>query len=628
MKRFCWFFLFISLTANAVPFTAVTSGNWNDGATWGNASPGSVGVDFPGAGNTAQIPGGLSITIPAAYTANVSSLTLNSNKSCNDVTLSLAAASSRLNVGSQLHMLEWDGSACLGLPVVHYGIINLIAGSILTVGDKFDATSRGSNGVGSYMQQVIIGSATMTVGGDITLASVTGDNTWSTFDMNYSNSVLNVGAGITVTASNWIPGDGTINYYGAAPQTIESSITYFNLGVTSASLKTLNGNTLVTGALDMTGGKINLNTYTMTLHDGSDYSTINYTSGWMYNGTLTRYMASGYAIGDPLGLFPLGSSTTDYRPFWISYNPPFEPIAILSVSHTAVYPATYNVASHTDGAFGTLQGVSQSTWNVTATNLAGTMDIRYGGQGFGTNVLTDLDASLAASVVGTYAAATGSATVPYVNRTGLSNANLNNSFRIGTKNITQSPLPVELISFNAEVNPNKKIDITWQTATEINNDYFTIERTKDGISFEMVDTLNAVGNSSALQNYYTIDESPSMGISYYRLKQTDINGQYSYSAMVAVNLEAIDIVNIYPNPSAGTELTVLIGAPGEGEILINTYNVLGENIISKKQIINKGMNSIRLDINGFSNGVYTFQVTDMQGHSFHTQKQFLVTLPQ
>jgi hypothetical protein len=95
-------------------------------------------------------------------------------------------------------------------------------------------------------------------------------------------------------------------------------------------------------------------------------------------------------------------------------------------------------------------------------------------------------------------------------------------------------LPISLLSF--EVKELKgKIQINWSTATEINNDYFTLERSIDGSNWEILAYVDGAGNSNQRLNYEYIDDYPYHGISYYRLKQTDFDGKFEYFAPVAVN---------------------------------------------------------------------------------------------
>ncbi|MCX6274393.1 MAG: FG-GAP-like repeat-containing protein, partial [Bacteroidetes bacterium] len=96
-------------------------------------------------------------------------------------------------------------------------------------------------------------------------------------------------------------------------------------------------------------------------------------------------------------------------------------------------------------------------------------------------------------------------------------------------------LPVELISFSGEP-LGKEVLISWSTASEINNEYFTIERSRNGIDFQIVGEVNGAGNSTQTLKYEYLDHQPYPGINYYRLKQTDVDGAFKYSELIVVKL--------------------------------------------------------------------------------------------
>lgn len=95
-------------------------------------------------------------------------------------------------------------------------------------------------------------------------------------------------------------------------------------------------------------------------------------------------------------------------------------------------------------------------------------------------------------------------------------------------------LPIELINFEAEL-LHDHVAVTWQTASELDNDYFWVERSADGINWHLVEEVNGADNSSVLINYGIDDRSPLLGISYYRLKQVDNNGDFSVSAVRVIS---------------------------------------------------------------------------------------------
>jgi hypothetical protein len=157
-------------------------------------------------------------------------------------------------------------------------------------------------------------------------------------------------------------------------------------------------------------------------------------------------------------------------------------------------------------------------------------------------------------------------------------------------------LPIELVLFGGE-KCGEEVCLEWKTATEINNEYFNIQRSTDGIAFENIGRVEGAGNSSTSVSYNYTDVSPYQGISYYRLKQNDFNGLFSYSDMVAVEFRRDEFrFDLYPNPNNGTDLNLVINASEEEEVLVVIKDITGKESYSKIIIIeNKGDNIIALD---------------------------------
>lgn len=122
-------------------------------------------------------------------------------------------------------------------------------------------------------------------------------------------------------------------------------------------------------------------------------------------------------------------------------------------------------------------------------------------------------------------------------------------FTFGSTSSSANPLPVELLYFNAEL-VNDVVMLNWATLSEINNEFFTIERSADAKKFEPLIIVPGAGNSGRKLEYSSTDKSPLDGISYYRLKQTDFNGKYSYSAIRVISTEnKPNELLLFPNPS-------------------------------------------------------------------------------
>ena len=120
-------------------------------------------------------------------------------------------------------------------------------------------------------------------------------------------------------------------------------------------------------------------------------------------------------------------------------------------------------------------------------------------------------------------------------------------FTIGSVDQTTSPLPIELLSFEVKALEDV-VEIMWATASEENNDFFTIERSADAQEFVPVFTVPGAGNSDVVLNYRILDENPLFGRSFYRLKQTDFDGSFSYSEIESVWVYPQQTITTYPNP--------------------------------------------------------------------------------
>ena len=175
-----------------------------------------------------------------------------------------------------------------------------------------------------------------------------------------------------------------------------------------------------------------------------------------------------------------------------------------------------------------------------------------------------------------------------------------NEFVIGG---TEFPLPIELLFFNVQLGDNNDVQVKWQTATETNNDYFTLQRSKNGVEWENINTIAGAGNSNMILNYVANDYKPYEGVSYYRLKQTDFDGQFSFSKIKSINnsdMENNQII-IYPNPT--TDYITIIGNSIELEA-VNVYDILRKNV-SCSAIIKKINNKkIVIDLSELSGGIY------------------------
>ncbi len=133
--------------------------------------------------------------------------------------------------------------------------------------------------------------------------------------------------------------------------------------------------------------------------------------------------------------------------------------------------------------------------------------------------------------------------------------------------IVISPLPIELLYFNAEIINKQSVLTTWETATELNNDFFTVEKSTNSLDWEIVGIIKGGGTTTQRLKYNYTDYLPYQGISYYRLKQTDFNGDFKYSSMQSIVMEIPDEISVFPNPSTIHVLNI----NSSDNILYNVY---------------------------------------------------------
>ena len=180
--------------------------------------------------------------------------------------------------------------------------------------------------------------------------------------------------------------------------------------------------------------------------------------------------------------------------------------------------------------------------------------------------------------------------------------------RFTLSNISQ-PLSIQLLYLQAQPAGNK-VNITWATGNENNNDHFEIERSLDGYDFYKIATVGSKGNSSITQYYSFTDLSPLLSVSYYRIKQVDIDNKFSYSYIVKVNLKSNNYKNLvlYPNPAQNL-IKLIFNSTTEEKLKLQLTDIHGSLIQQKFIDAGKGINFSDFDIAGLSNGIYNITIS-------------------
>ncbi|WP_051568257.1 DUF2341 domain-containing protein [Crocinitomix catalasitica] len=169
-------------------------------------------------------------------------------------------------------------------------------------------------------------------------------------------------------------------------------------------------------------------------------------------------------------------------------------------------------------------------------------------------------------------------------------------------------LPIELLHFNAFLFDENKVQVDWTTASEINNDFFTIERSLDTENWEEIAIIDGAGNSTRKIDYQYLDQLDLRGIFYYRLKQTDFDGSYSYSGIETIDyrLNSSDSkLTVYPNPSKNTiVVTGYNGVYFGGHV----YNTLGQEVTGRVSLMTSEPSKLMLNVAALSPGFYILEI--------------------
>lgn len=182
----------------------------------------------------------------------------------------------------------------------------------------------------------------------------------------------------------------------------------------------------------------------------------------------------------------------------------------------------------------------------------------------------------------------------------------------GGASLNCTVLPVQLAWFRAGPE-GKRVKIDWETLSELHNDYFTIEKSTDGTTFFALDKIQGAGTVSSPRTYKVYDENPSAGYNYYRLKQTDFDGESTYSQIEAVKFGDGDgniPIEVFPVPTTGT-VNVVFSETIAKNTAINVLDITGRVII-QQTIGGEDQRVHAIDLSGVNKGIY-FLVAETPG---------------
>jgi len=451
-------------------------------------------------------------------------------------------------------------------------------------------------------------SGSLTVGGNVTAAG----------DLSLGNQIggdIYVGGNWTRTTGNLYANNRAVFFNGATGnQTITKtggeSFPYMVVNKASGNVILAN-NVTVSGGLTLTSGLVEVGTNNFEMGSAS-----------VTGGSATSYVKTAStgvmsrSVGSSAITFPVGNST--YNPAMVT-NAGTSDVFSLRVVDNVTADGTGVGATTTDA-------VVKRTWMVNESTSGGsnvTLRLYWNGTGEEINSFSPASAFIAHYISWTNMwdniGFTGQGT-------GYFETNNITSFSPFTisSSTTFAPLPIELVSFQANCKENNAVAVTWTTASEHNTSYYIVEKSRDGQSWSVLGEMAAAGNSTQLLNYEMIDADKATGTTYYRLTQYDNDGVFEVFNAVSVNCEGAapsTSIMTYPNPSDNSFYVSMYttGMKGNGQLTIT--DTRGTVVYAQSVNIQDGNNVFHVGDLNAAPGMYYIQVsnetttTDIVKHS-------------
>ena len=528
--------------------------------------------------------------------------------------------------------------------VVNAGIImtgNLVNnGTLIQTSDANYLTMNGSSktitGSGTYTDAKVNIAGTVTFDGTISSGSFTKTyiTSTNTFTINnnrtYINGLMTIPGAMVLNANSKIQNSGnftttgtitadatsTVEFNGSAAQsvttnsnslgnvTINNSVTPSSTdGIVLGDAMTVQSSSALTlneGILICNGNLITINNTSATAIVAG-VSNSSYTNSWVYGSSNTSCLRRAIATNTNTYSFPVGTASRANLAELINHNLPSGALTVDCWFNNAPANSQAGITSLTEGGRIYTGVHTNGVWTLNKNgNISGTYDLKLYFNGAFSG-LTDFRFSVVSrptsgdnwTLIGHLANTTVSSGYAY--RTGL------NSFSEKGIALADGTLPVELIAFSAKCENDKNI-INWTTVSETNNNYFIVEKSANATDFEIITKTLGAGNSISILNYSAEDLKP-FATTYYRLKQVDFNGKYTYSELI--NTQCTDQNNqfsLFVNEN--NQLTLNYNTSENIIAKIKIFNPLSQLISSNNFSFEKGNGIIQLPTNLEASGIY------------------------
>ncbi|MEJ1238662.1 T9SS type A sorting domain-containing protein [Chryseolinea sp. T2] len=428
-----------------------------------------------------------------------------------------------------------------------------------------------------------------------------------------TSSQFNAGTGSITTNGNWtnsatfIAGTGTVNFTGSSNQTITGATTFYNVSRGGGNL-TLSNDVTVGGLLTLSNGHIVTSANVLSLTNSTTQPVTGYSASAYVDGALSIAFPN---TALETRVYPIASAGA-YRPVTIqqtaSSTAPVVRVRMTNTAPTGTPPSGVDRLS---------QARYYSINLLSGTMNAPTVDLSFNTNGAADETIatpTNARVLRSTSSSGPWTDAGGSGVFfpadPAGHVTsGLTSITSGTFFTLGYPN---EVTPVTLVSFTAQL-ISDLVELSWATASEKNNHYFTVERSDHSLKFDSLFSIDGAGDSQLLLHYGAVDYSPLQGVSFYRLKQTDFDLKFSYSKVVRIEYNGTsgNALSLYPNPGRVNE-PIKLKSGGLSTEMCSVFitDALGRILYAGMLDLSKPVNLRDLPLNyQLTSGAYVIRVS-------------------
>ncbi|RAW00425.1 T9SS type A sorting domain-containing protein [Pseudochryseolinea flava] len=564
-------------------FVSAQSGNWDVGATW-------IGGVVPSAGAPVIIDATHQVTLSTAFVAAPNSKNTFSLEVRSGAKLLIANATFGHNFGNVLGSGTLSLSSGIFPGGAYDQFVNNSGGTVEYTGTGYALSTQlfYNNVVVNATGSIMLPNADITLRGNLTIASGTLDNSANNRKISLQGIWTN-----NVSASAYAAGSGTVEFIGAAPQTIGGSAetNFATLAVNkSANSVTLNTDIQVANGLTFVQGNIVTGSFKVI---GGASSIVTRSSGHIVGNFMRNVSTSSttFPVGTAASYLPLtisfSTGSTDVTVFVEGVNPVTAkgPGTVTNplLAMWSIEPTAFPVSAVASTIFQYPDNVRQPSFNQSQAFAARWDAVGSAWESYRLKSVASPDEDPSRVVV-----------------TGITDFS---SWAIFSGS-DDTPLPIELVDFAGQFR-GTHVSLTWVTATEKDNDYFVIQKSTDGLSFYDLGKIASKGNTQKRQYYQFLDHELANGIVYYRLHQVDLDGTKTYFDVIAVMIESGEQVKnflVYPNPSVDEVFVKRLDT--SSDVAVSITDVTGKLLMTNHYENLNSMDALRLDVESLSAGTY------------------------